>query len=133
MLLRQVDTVDPSLLPDMDQPRSLVVSSTTKPGVTLTTSQVTLRDSMDTTLRSMELMTSPGVQMAMPMPTPTQTPSTTGTTKVMPTSAMHVEDMDALFAEDMAMDTETPSLVSTDIAWTLGLVLDITTSTSETR
>ena len=78
-------------------------------------------------------MTSPGDQMDSTTLTPITTTLTTGMTKVMPTSAMHVEDMDALFAEDMAMDTETPSLVSTDIPWPLDLVLDITTSTSETR
>ena len=117
----------------LDQLRTMVTTSMTESGDMDTTSQVTLRDSITITLRSMGPMTSPGDQMDSTTLTPITTTLTTGMTKVMPTSAMHVEDMDALFAEDMAMDTETPSLVSTDIPWPLDLVLDITTSTSETR
>ena len=115
----------------MDQLETMEDSNTIRRGVTLTMSQVILRDLMDTMLRSMEQMTSPGEQMATVILTLTQIPFTTGMIKVMLTSAMHVVDMDVHCAVDMDTSTREDNLDIMVMDSRLALELDTLTPTLE--
>jgi len=115
----------------MDQPENMVVTNMTEFGVTDIMSQVTLRDSMDTMLRSMVLMISLGDQMALPMLILTVMTSTIGMTKVMHTFAMPVEVMDALSAVDMDTSTREELSDTTDTTSRWDSELDTLTLTLE--
>ena len=115
----------------MDQPENMVVTNMTEFGVMDIMSQVTLRDLMDITLRSMELMTLPGDQMALPMLILTMMTSTIGMTKVMHTFAMPVEVMDALSAVDMDTSTREELSDTTDTTSRWDSELDTLTLTLE--
>ena len=65
-------------------------------------------------LRSMALMTLPGDQMASRIHILTVIKTTTGMTKVMVTSAMPVEVMDALFVEDTVTSIREENSDTTD-------------------
>ena len=110
----------------------MLTSNTIESGVTATTSQVTLRDSITTTLRFMALMISPGDQMVSRTHTPTTMTTTTGTIRVMPLFATDVVDMDASFAPDTDINTEMPPLETMDILLRLDLAMVTPMPTLET-
>lgn len=80
----------------------------TKSGVTVTTSQEMPADSRTTLLKSMDLMISLGDQTDTLTHTLRTIPSTTGTTRVMVTSATDVVVTDVDSAEDTVTDTPRP-------------------------
>ena len=83
-----------------------MTSSTIEFGVTVITSQVTLRDSTTITPKSMVLMTLPGEQMDSRTHILTTMITTTGMIRVMASFATVVEVMDVSFAVDTDINTE---------------------------
>ena len=108
----------------MDQPENMVVTNTIEFGVMDIMSQVTSRDLMDIMLKSMELMTSLGDQMASPTHTLTVMTSTTGMTKVMLTFATLAEVTDVLSVEDTVTSTREEHSDTTDTTLRWDSVLD---------